>query len=226
MLDARRPGEACPYLGLFDDPRSHFTFPTEGHRCHAGGRPVQIEPEYQDAYCLSTRYPACERFRSAEAAARRRSGAPAPVATAQVATATRAPATANAARQRERGARWGWVLLRFVAALVLLALAVAIGLGAFGKPPADGGASGGVGSPSPAATASPTPLLSVSPIVSPALTDTPAPTPIVHVVAPGETLSSIAQIYGVTVQAIQDANNIDNPSLIRTGQRLIIPAPP
>ena len=230
MLGPPPPDATCPYLGLFDDPRSHFTFPTEAHRCFAPGRPIQVEPEYQDGYCLSTRYPECKRFRSAEAAARRRSGAPAavatatPVATAPVATATPAPPRANATPRANR-ASWVWGLLRLLAALILLALVVAMGMGAFGKTPPDGGASDGA-SPSLAATASATPVASVSTTLSPALTDAPAPTPIVHVVAPGESLSSIALIYGVTVEAIQAANNIDNPSLIRTGQRLIIPTPP
>lgn len=45
----------------------------------------------------------------------------------------------------------------------------------------------------------------------------------VHVVQRGETLYSIAQAYGTTVEALQAANGIDNPTLIAVGQRLIIP---
>ncbi len=46
-----------------------------------------------------------------------------------------------------------------------------------------------------------------------------------HVVQQGETLYSIAQRYGVTVQAIVDANQgrIPNPNLLSPGQELIIP---
>ncbi len=44
-----------------------------------------------------------------------------------------------------------------------------------------------------------------------------------HVVQKGETLLSIARRYGVTVQAIQKANNIANPDLIFPGQVLVIP---
>ncbi len=44
-----------------------------------------------------------------------------------------------------------------------------------------------------------------------------------HVVQKGETLLSIARRYGVTVQAIQQANNIPNPDLIFPGQVLVIP---
>lgn len=44
-----------------------------------------------------------------------------------------------------------------------------------------------------------------------------------HVVNSGETLSAIAQAYGVTVSAIVKANNISNPNSVREGQKLFIP---
>ncbi|MEE8163297.1 MAG: LysM peptidoglycan-binding domain-containing protein, partial [Anaerolineae bacterium] len=47
---------------------------------------------------------------------------------------------------------------------------------------------------------------------------------VVHVVRLGETLFSIAQYYGTTVEAIAQANRIANPRLIHVGQRLAIPA--
>lgn len=47
----------------------------------------------------------------------------------------------------------------------------------------------------------------------------------VHTVQRGETLFSIAQTYGVTVQQIVDANNLQNPNVLNPGQQLIIPAP-
>ena len=45
----------------------------------------------------------------------------------------------------------------------------------------------------------------------------------VHVVAWGETLTSIAHHYGSTISAIAAANGIANPSYLRVGQRLTIP---
>lgn len=45
-----------------------------------------------------------------------------------------------------------------------------------------------------------------------------------YVVKSGDSLSQIARAYGVTVMAIAAANGIDNPSQIRSGQRLLIPA--
>jgi LysM repeat protein len=49
--------------------------------------------------------------------------------------------------------------------------------------------------------------------------------PTTHVVLRGETLTSIARQYGVTLAALVKANGIKNPSLILVRQRLIIPAP-
>jgi micrococcal nuclease len=60
----------------------------------------------------------------------------------------------------------------------------------------------------------------------PAAAQTPARTPTVqtYTVVSGDTLSRIAARYGVTVQAIAAANGIADPSRIRVGQVLIIPA--
>ena len=45
----------------------------------------------------------------------------------------------------------------------------------------------------------------------------------VHYVRPGESLTSIALYYGVTPQAIMNANGLQNPDYIYAGQKLIIP---
>lgn len=44
-----------------------------------------------------------------------------------------------------------------------------------------------------------------------------------HTVKPGETLGSIARLYGLTIEQIAAANGIANPNLIYAGQVLIIP---
>ncbi len=67
-------------------------------------------------------------------------------------------------------------------------------------------------------TNTPTPRPTEAPIP----TDTP-PGQIIHVVESGETLSSLAARYGVSVEAIVQANGLEDPSKIRTGQELIIP---
>jgi murein DD-endopeptidase MepM/ murein hydrolase activator NlpD len=52
---------------------------------------------------------------------------------------------------------------------------------------------------------------------------TPAPQMAVHIVQRGETLFSIAQRYGVTVDSIAHTNGIPDPRQIYVGQRLVIP---
>jgi LysM repeat protein len=44
-----------------------------------------------------------------------------------------------------------------------------------------------------------------------------------YVVQPGDTLVTIAEEFGVTVQELIDANRLDNPDVLRVGQELIIP---
>ncbi len=65
---------------------------------------------------------------------------------------------------------------------------------------------------------------------TPTFTPEPTPTPVLHSVESGETLLGIALEYGVSLQALQAANGIDNPQYLRLGQVLIIPisteAPP
>ncbi len=46
---------------------------------------------------------------------------------------------------------------------------------------------------------------------------------VVHVVVAGDTLFTIAQQYGVTMQAIIDANSLTNPDALSIGQELTIP---
>jgi len=50
------------------------------------------------------------------------------------------------------------------------------------------------------------------------------PAAVVHVVAPGETLSGIAVRYGITARALADANGISDIHLVRIGARLTVPA--
>jgi LysM repeat protein len=73
--------------------------------------------------------------------------------------------------------------------------------------------------------AMPTPAPTLTPVPTGAPPGPPPPTPIVHVVQAGESLTFIAQQYGVTVDAIVNANQLADPNSIYAGQTLIIPAP-
>ncbi len=49
----------CPYLGVQDDPATHFVWAKPGHFCYRV-RPAQaIEPGHQENFCLNGRYPTC-----------------------------------------------------------------------------------------------------------------------------------------------------------------------
>ncbi len=58
--------------------------------------------------------------------------------------------------------------------------------------------------------------------------DAPAPSASgrTHTVQAGETLGSIARLYGVSIADLQAANNLANPNLLSIGQVLIIPDAP
>lgn len=71
----------------------------------------------------------------------------------------------------------------------------------------------------------PTPVPDVPPTAIPEA-DEAAPagdSTLIHVVQRGETLFRIATAYGVTVNALAQANSIGDPTLIYAGQRLLIP---
>ncbi|HEX9635320.1 MAG TPA: LysM peptidoglycan-binding domain-containing protein [Candidatus Limnocylindria bacterium] len=59
---------------------------------------------------------------------------------------------------------------------------------------------------------------------APAAAATPATAMASHRVANGETLTGIAARFGTSIAAITEANAIVNPSLIRVGQVLVVPA--
>ena len=63
------------------------------------------------------------------------------------------------------------------------------------------------------------------PSPTPAPTPTNTPIPEFHVVGEGETLTTIAAIYGVDPDDIAAKNDISDPNRILLGQRLLLPVP-
>ncbi len=77
--------------------------------------------------------------------------------------------------------------------------------------------------PSAAPSAAPV-VPSRAPSAPPAATATTAPVAgRKYAVQSGDTLSAIAERFGVTIQQIIDANRLQNPDLLLPGQELIIP---
>lgn len=106
--------------------------------------------------------------------------------------------------------------------IVLLALVLAGCRSAVITPERD---EAGVSTPSTTATPPVPPATATAPIQPTPATATPTitPTPVIYVVQSGDTLAGIAASYGVSVQALQAVNGIENPLLLREGQELIIP---
>ena len=88
-----------------------------------------------------------------------------------------------------------------------------------------------IGEPTPVTTPTSTPAVAVptptsvaTPTFTPAVTaPTPIPGVITYTVQAGDTLGKIAKEFGVTVEAIVEVNDIEDPSLIQVGQVLLIP---
>jgi len=74
----------------------------------------------------------------------------------------------------------------------------------------------------------PTPIVRATVSLTPVAPRTPTPSGQVagqttYVVQPGDTAYSIAEKFGITVNALASANNLEDPRLIRSGQKLVIP---
>jgi LysM repeat protein/predicted nucleic acid-binding Zn ribbon protein len=83
----------------------------------------------------------------------------------------------------------------------------------------------------PTVTPSPRATYAVAPTATPLNSPTPPPTATLppnqvrHTVEGGETVISIAKLYGTTKKAILEANGLKESSILSVGQQLIIPLP-
>jgi LysM repeat protein len=131
--------------------------------------------------------------------------------------------------RNDRAARSAYTLILgavLVVGVVALFFAVSWALGTSSTPPS------GSATPAPSVTplGQPGPISSALPFVTPSPSPSPTSTPPAqqqfHVVEGGDTLNRIAQKYGVTVDAIMQANGFtDRNRILRIGERLVIPAP-
>jgi LysM repeat protein len=235
----------CPLLALAGDRHAAVDGVDGAHRCHAEPEPLALDRTTQAQRCLVEAHERCERY----LAYKRRTGTanPGRSAVGDGFASTRlllAPQPVwRGLAGRARSPRPPPVVAggAAVAALGLAGIGIAAAFmsGPDGEPPV-GSVSPSpstasvrptveptpVVTPTPTPPPTPTPTPAATPTPAPTPPPTPAPTPVpqqTYVVAPGDTLASIAQQFGTTVAAIQAANGIANPNEILIGQVLVIP---
>lgn len=115
-------------------------------------------------------------------------------------------------------------------------LLLAVGLAGCGRSAPEGAADSSTDGPEPAAAGirvvSEQTVVPPAPTTVPTVTTTPAPTSTTvpaapagtYVIEAGDTLSVIAERFGVSIDALSEANGITDVNSIRPGQELIIPA--
>ena len=238
----------CPLLALAGDRRSAVDGVDAAHRCHAEIPPSPLDRATQAQLCLTAAHERCERYLAFVArsgtAQPGRSSAGAGLVSTRLLLAPQ-PAWRGIAGRSTAG--------RPLSVLAAGAGILAVGIGAAAvagaiKTPAlvavDATPSSSPSSPAtprltptprptPSATASPTPSLTPSPTpiptpvrtAIPTVAPTPAPpaAPRTYTVQQGDTLAAIAQRFGTTTQALQQANGIEDPNEIVIGQVLVIP---
>ena len=206
----------CPLLGTRVDRNTHFTYPSRENKCNAHNRVSPLSLEEQEALCLCSVYPTCRFYlahqsrelatHEAEASLNRVSTPdppyrPKPMTIAAVAIA-------------------GIILCGLLLVVSGVPQSIATSLIPTATPTV---------TRVPTRTMTPTPIPPTdtprppTPTATATATIPPTPTPVVYVVQPGDTLGAIATKYGVTAQAIMDANGITDPRVVRVGTRLIIP---
>lgn len=240
-------GAVCPYLGLADDPDSHATYATEAHRCYRMPTPTRIALTHQERYCLGAEHTACPVYRGEGVPGAQPQPARASAAAPRSMPRPRASAGTLGTRRGGGISMPVATVGLFALALGLVVLAIVIqnlvgGGGGEELTPADRLAtqeaqvrqtprSGDGEQPTPTLGAGETPTAETPTAVpttpaadsTPASTATPGGSGQTYVVQPGDTCSSIAEQFGTTVEAIREANGLDEECTIFADQELIIP---
>jgi LysM repeat protein len=234
---AERAHPICPYLVAADGTWRAATA-QRAHRCGALDPPAPISATKQRSLCLVAEHVTCPTYLAAVEAVeavvpRGRAAARFPIPRVTPVVLERGgPAVSPAILARQRGLAQG-------ALLVLMGIAlVAILVARVGSPASPGGA---VASPSPVASPGASPSTRPSPSASPAPSPSPSPSAAAspspsaaqpsasptprrtYTVRSGDNLSSIAARFETTVAVLARLNKIDDPSVIRVGQVLVLP---
>lgn len=241
--DAAPAVRLCPYL--LTETGWRAPTPTGEHRCTAVEPPARLASEKQARLCLVAEHSDCATYLAARVA---RAASGVPGGTTRRPIARTAPIVVERSRallpvDLDAGARrWGQAGLVVLMLVALVAVVVARS-GAGSSPGAVDGVGGspaatGPAAPSSSSEATPsdeaTPGSPAATPASPAPGATPTPGAVesagpspsaggTYTVRRGDTLSAIAVRFGTTVAALQRANGITDPSLLRVGQVLRIP---
>ena len=206
----------CPLLSTRVDRNTHFAYPSRENQCNAHNRVSTLTLEEQETLCLGPAYPTCRFFLAHQSR--------------QLAThkAEESLTRVSTPDPPYRPSRLIIAGVAIAAIIICGALLVVAGL-------PQSIATAIIPTTTPTVTRVPTRTLTPTAVPP---TDTPRPptptstatptirptaTPVFYVVQPGDTLGAIAAAYGVTAQAIMDANGITDPRVVRVGTRLIIP---
>lgn len=242
--------EVCPYLAA-EAGTWRSAYAAREHRCGAVTPPAPLAVSKQRQLCLVAAHEGCATYLAARAVAGETAPvAPGDDGAALWQASTAPPLVLEPARRMgslpTASARSGGsalvVGLMVVAFLVLVMSRVQFPSGAPDVSPAPSlsGLVAATSSPESSASsaASDTPPTSEvpslegnvvasadprTPVPDPATPDPATPEPTRYKVKAGDTLSSIAARYGVTVRKLQAANDISNPRVLKIGQVLVIP---
>jgi len=238
---------SCLYLAFGDDRGLYCLFPNQIHRCYRSGAAKPIPWDLQERFCLGEGHAACPTFQGGAPAEPKRTGR-----LGYAALCAGAVFVALALLAQATGALGGTAPPIGAAGTASGAATALSGEAPASFRAAPSGDGPGSGTPMPAVQSPPSipgpPSIPAPPAVPAPLSSSPvsaapqaaiaqenppsSPTPSMpagegpqrtHVVASGETVTSIAQRYRSTVEAIVRANRLADKNLILTGQRLIIP---
>jgi len=227
----------CPFLALEADLRSAMAGYDPEHRCLARDDPQPLDRATQRARCLTDEHRNCEWYLQGSAALAKQRRAPRPAPDARFISTRlvlepddgwRPMGMAARPLRRRRLAMSGATLLVLGAAGAALSTS-GFGLMTAASLPTPEPSTAPVGSatarPTPSPSAVPTVKASVSVATASPRAPTPSPrnTPRTYVAQKGDSLSTIAARFGVTVQALMAANGLANPNLVNVGQVLVIP---
>jgi len=222
----------CPYLGLFNDPKTTTMYPTSDNACHRVNPPAPIVLQYQRSCCLRPSHVDCPGYQEGW-----KDGFPKRLRSQKPV--------------RENSFLPSWTLFLGLGVIIVILVIGAVfqitGSDNGSKATIEGGLMPLTATENSAPNATPTSIITFTPTetVKPSPTMTPTPTDIptqtsgpglttpfgqsdltfaVHEVLPGETMSIIAKKYNTDPQVLESINQLSPPerTSLWVGDRLVV----